>query len=89
MMRGQWTTTATKLKQLMKKYPEETIRRMVANWYASCLLRAKNQFEVEKYHAMLKPLTTPLYSNKPRPELVDMICDSIKNVKQIHAKQKR
>jgi DNA polymerase III subunit gamma/tau len=87
MMRGQWKPTATKLKQLMKKYPEETIRRMVANWYASCLLRAKNQFEANKFHAMLKPLTTPLYSNKPRPELVEMLYESIQGAKKVHNKQ--
>jgi hypothetical protein len=70
----------------MKKYPEETIRRMVANWYASCLLGAKNQSAAEKYHAMLKPLTTPLYSNKPRPELIDMIFAAIKGVKELNSR---
>lgn len=85
MMRGQWNPTAAKLKILMKKYPEETIRRMVANWYASCLLGAKNHLAAEKYHTMLKPLTTPLYSNKPRPELIDMLFESIKGVKKLNS----
>ena len=82
MMRGQWIPTSTKLKQLMKKFPEETIRRMVANWFASCLLGAKTPASAERFHAMLKPLTTPIYSNKPRPELIEIIFASIKGAKE-------
>ena len=82
MMGGQWKPTAAKLKVLMKKYPEESIRRMVAGWFASCLLNAKNQLDTDKFRAMLKPLTIPIYSNNPRPELVNIICESIESGKK-------
>lgn len=78
MMKANWASSSAKLKELMKKYPEETIRRMVANWFASCLLGARNAKSAERFHAMLIPLTQPLYSNKPRPELVEIIFASVK-----------
>ena len=67
-----------KLQWLMDNHSEEQIRISLASYYAKALLNAGSEEKANKFANILGWLKRPVYSNKPRLELIHIVYNATK-----------
>jgi len=76
--KGMWRVVSPKLQWLMDNYSEEQIRIALASYYAKALLNAGSEDKANKFANILGWLKRPVYSNKPRLELIHIVYNATK-----------
>jgi len=80
--KGMWKIVSPKLQWLMDNYSEEQIRISLASYYAKALLNAGSEEKANKFANILGWLKRPVYSNKPRLELIHIVYNATKGKKK-------